>query len=151
MTNVTTVLCGFGCSIVFWAPSIIIHAVSKEHFESLEVLWLSLIMPIATLAALSLLARVRGEAKLTAILTSIFIWLIGPVCMFVAASFAGGGFVITPKPWHELVNLTTKFPIYTFLMSTYDGTLVAVAIITVALIARVCCLSTSGQKTQITE
>ncbi len=60
------------------------------------------------------------------------IWLFGPVMMSVSASNSGGGFS-RPDGLHFVLVGTCVFPVFTFIMSTYDGTLGALLITSVLL------------------
>ena len=57
------------------------------------------------------------------------IWFFGPLCMMISASFSGGGFLST-EPW-LLASAIVLFVPYTFMMSTYDGTLGALSVVTI--------------------
>jgi len=68
------------------------------------------------------------------------IWLTGPTLMVVSATARGGEFwMIDERLWVAVawILLFTFVPIYTFIMATYDGTLIA-------LLAATCLLPASG-------
>lgn len=74
------------------------------------------------------------EKYLTAGLSAVLgIWLFGPLLMTVGFSFNGGGFA-KPDGWQLVVLGTGLFPFFTFEMSTYDGTLFAVILVTALLL-----------------
>lgn len=52
--------------------------------------------------------------------------------LLISATFSGGGFS-KPEGWQNLKLMTLGFPAYTFMMSTYDGTLGALMLTTVLL------------------
>jgi len=60
------------------------------------------------------------------------IWLFGPWMMMISWTFAGGGFA-NPGTWQGVGMMTLAFPIFTFIGSTYDGTLGALLLATVCL------------------
>lgn len=93
-------------------------------------------LPIASVVAALRLTKFRaGKAGQTPI--SLFlllgIWLSGPLFMSINATFTGGGFA-TPEGWHVVKFGTLLFPIFTFSMSAYDGTLFGLLLVTLLLI-----------------
>ena len=61
------------------------------------------------------------------------IWLLGGLFMTMGASFSGGG-LVGPDGARGVVFvlLLSLFPGYTFIMATYDGSLLALLLVTVA-------------------
>jgi Na+-driven multidrug efflux pump len=58
------------------------------------------------------------------------VWLFGPLCTTFGATFSGGGFTT----WAGWLTLLLGIPLFiplTFMSSTYDGTLGALAVVTV--------------------
>ncbi len=125
------VLAGLG----FWIPSVLFHAIRSGNFGASRLDTLAvLIMPVAA----SLLVREllywwqgalsrRGTIALWMLLG---IWVFGPLCVTAGATFSGGGFS-QPQAWYLLLIGIPLFVPMTFMMSTYDGTLGALGVVTV--------------------
>lgn len=60
------------------------------------------------------------------------IWLFGPWMMMLSWTLDGAGFA-NPGTWSGVGMMTLAFPIFTFIGSTYDGTLGALLLATVCL------------------
>jgi hypothetical protein len=120
---------------IFWIPSVIIHGLRGREFGvgRLDVLSVTSFSIIAAVLALEVMSRWQWHPfnRPTIALSMLFgIWFFGPFCMMISASFSGGGF-FSPEPWLSLASAVVLFLPYTFMMSTYDGTLGALLIITV--------------------
>lgn len=60
------------------------------------------------------------------------VWLFGGLFMTIGATFSGGGFMSPGGARGAvLVLLLSLFPMYTFIMATYDGSLVALLLVTI--------------------
>jgi hypothetical protein len=59
---------------------------------------------------------------------------VGPLATTLSASTSGGGFAVQPFDWAMLLTATAIFPVATFTMSTYDGTLGALVLSTLVLV-----------------
>jgi hypothetical protein len=122
-------------AVAFWLPDIALHAITKYRFGGwYELLSLTFLLPLFSCVAVAYSWKRSGDigkflpASWSAVLG---IWLFGPVMMLVSASFSGGGFA-TAGGWQTAVLGTGLFPMFTFMMSAYDGTLFAVLIATAA-------------------
>jgi hypothetical protein len=131
---------GLLIALVFWIPDILIHAYSGKTFSRKEVLILTLLMP--TLASTGLYfichARDRKDGHAIRSIGSVLgIWITGPLFMMVSSSFSGSGFSRSDIGIFEQISFVITcmagFPIFTFMMSTYDGTLFALLITTALL------------------
>src|ERR1700722_8355950 len=118
-------------AIVFWLPDIILHAITKYRFGGwLELISLTLLLPLFACITIAYTWKISGDIGkfLPAGLSGVLgIWLFGPLLMMVSASFSGGGFA-TSGGWQTALLGTGLFPMFTFMMSAYDGTLFAVLI-----------------------
>ena len=96
---------------------------------------LTVLVPIITGLVLSSIggygerSRIAYPAVFCALLE---IWLFGPMMMSVSARFSGGG-ITQPGGWHLVLMGTCLFPLFTFMMSAYDGTLLALFLTTALL------------------
>ena len=112
----------------FWLPDILLHWLRGHRYSGLDVLVLTALLPITTALVLAIIwerSQNIENRQPTALSALVGIWLFGPLMMFVAESFTGGGFS-KPGGWQFVLKGTIFFPVVTFMMSTYDGTLGAV-------------------------
>jgi len=119
----------------FWIPDIIVHGFSGKSFSSPEVHILTIMLPLVGASSLYIVRKIREykDSQVIAILSGVFgIWITGPFFMMISSSFSGGGFARSDGGFFEqisfVVTCTVAFPIFTFMMSTYDGTLFALFI-----------------------
>lgn len=112
-------------AISFWLPDVIFKARVEFASSSTEIRLLTFLLPLIT--ALSYLimrwiARSRTEGPSIAGFMVLGIWVAGPLATMIGATFHGGGFS-TPGTWPFVIVATLLFPVFTFMMATYDGTL----------------------------
>ena|SRR5207244_316607 len=122
--------------VFFWAPSIALHASRGYNFRGLDMLILTLLLPVIAVCCFVVLWRLcRQENSRAFIVRSMLlgIWALGPLFLTVSASFAGGGFA-KAEGWKFVIIGTLLFPIFTFEGSTYDGTMFALMVTTFLLI-----------------
>jgi hypothetical protein len=123
------------CGVSFWIPSIIIHGIRAYNFggsraDILAIVFLPVIASIVTLETIDR-KRLGDHGRGIVALWMLFgIWFTGPLMMTVAATFSGGGFA-RPDAWRFVSSAITLFIPYTWVMSTYDGTLGALIIVTI--------------------
>jgi peroxiredoxin len=103
------------------------------------VLSLTVLLPLLTIIVFIIVSRSsKNYHPLTiSILMLLGIWLLGPLFMFIGASFSSGGFYAPNVFGSRLVFLLwtiVTFPAATFMMATYDGALGALLIVTLTLI-----------------
>lgn len=123
-------------ALLFWLPSIILHLISGERFSGNHVSILTALLPVLTLSALILALLYDLEItshKFTPSAVLFGIWFWGPICMMIGGITSGGGFA-TEDSWLTALVATIFFPLFTFVMSTYDGTLGAVILTTLGLL-----------------
>jgi hypothetical protein len=121
--------------LIFWAPSVFLHLLRGDRFAGIEAITLTILLPLITCLALAFYWRIQRtpQDKLTFALFAVLgIWLFGPVMMSVSWSSTGGGFS-HPDSSHSVLIETCMFPVFTFIMSTYDGTLGALLLTSVLL------------------
>src|SRR6267143_3208014 len=112
---------------IFWIPDIALHAMRRYDFSGLDMLILTIVLPLATITGVTIFTVCRGlwhlenNPRLIAGLMLLGIWLLGPVFMVVGATFTSGG-LAKQAGWISIVVGSLFFPIFTFIMSTYDGT-----------------------------
>jgi hypothetical protein len=124
---------------IFWSPSILLHAVRGYNFSGVDVLMLTVLLPTIVMMCVAYGQRLRvgaDRSRASALWVMVGIWVLGPLCLMVSASFSGGGFA-SEVGWVQVIIATLGAPIFTFIMSTYDGTLLAVLITSGWLVMRV--------------
>lgn len=133
----------FFTGVVFWAPDVIVHAKVGNGFSVGSVILLTPLLPVVTCVVGTIVLLHRGrDAVVSCLVGTVGIWVTGPFFMMVSATYGGGGFTHSGGLMSVLV-LTLSFPVSTFALSTYDGTLFAVLGVTVMLPATGLMLSAS--------
>lgn len=124
--------------IVFWSPSVLWHAFRTRNFSGIDVIVLTVFLPIVAIVCFEILWRLQSKVasrQLVARLIILGIWLFGPLFMRIGWNYTGGGGGSTdPDNLSSVITSIVLFPVYTFLMSGYDGTLMAVLMTTLLLI-----------------
>jgi len=119
----------------FWVPDIAVHAVARNQFSGLDAIGLTVCLPVFAYVVLLVIWKKRGSAEsfgFAALPAVVGTWLFGPLMMTFTASFGGGG--VYQPGWSQTVILCTGlFPLCDIDMSTYDGTLFALFIVTAGL------------------
>ena len=122
-------------ALVFWTPNILVHWIAGYRFSGYIALGLTIFLPVTTILFFrkvwpplpkphSLLAQ--------ALFAVLGIWIAGPAMLTFSSSFCGGG-LTQPDAWRFFVFGTLLFPVFTLVMSAYDGTFFALLLTTVLL------------------
>lgn len=122
-------------ALVFWTPNVLVHWIIAFRFSGFVVLGLTLLLPLTTLLffRLFLWPSLKQESRLSLALFAVLgIWIAGPAMLTFSSSFCGGG-LTQPDAWRFFVFGTLLFPLFTLVMSAYDGTFFALLITTVLL------------------
>jgi hypothetical protein len=84
----------------------------------------------------------RKVTGLNSALMIVGIWCLGGIAMMISASFAGGGFSVGGRGATTLISLLALVcPPITFIMATYDGSLLALIVGTALICAEAATLS----------
>jgi hypothetical protein len=122
-------------SIIFWTPDVLLHAVRGSRFSGGDMMLLTILLPVCSASCLVWIWK-KGLAfknRFRRMVLPVFgIWLFGPWMMMISWTLAGAGFA-NPGTWKGVGMMTIAFPIFTFIGSTYDGTLLAVILASVCL------------------
>src|SRR5579864_9275584 len=132
---VTAFTCALLGAIVFWTPNILVHWVVAYRFSGYVVMGLTVLLPVATILffrALSWPPLNRRSRLSQALFAVLGIWIAGPSMLTFSSSFCGGG-LTQPDAWHFFVFGTLLFPLFTLVMSAFDGTFFALLLTTVLL------------------
>jgi hypothetical protein len=121
--------------LVFWTPNVVVHWVIAYRFSGFVVIGLTVLLPVTTILFFraflwpSLLQERRLSQAVVAVLG---IWITGPSMLTFSSSFCGGG-LSQPDAWRFFVFGTLLFPLFTLVMSAFDGTFFALLLTTVLL------------------
>lgn len=122
-------------ALVFWTPNIVVHWIIAYRFSGFVVIGLTVLLPAVTILffRLFLWPTLKQESRLSPALFAVLgIWIAGPSMLTFSASFCGGG-LTQPDAWRFFVFGTLLFPLFTFVMSAYDGTVFALLLTTLLL------------------
>jgi hypothetical protein len=114
-------------ALVFWTPNVVVHWIIAYRFSGLVVIGLTVLLPATTILFFRTYfwLALKQESRLSPALFAVLgIWITGPSMMTLSASFCGGG-LTQPDAWRFFVFGTLLFPLFTFVMSAYDGTMFA--------------------------
>jgi hypothetical protein len=121
--------------LVFWTPNVVVHRIIAFRFSGFVVIGLTVLLPVTTILFFraflwpSLLKERRLSQAVVAVLG---IWITGPSMLTLSSSFCGGG-LSQPDGWRFFVFGTLLFPLFTLVMSAFDGTFFALLLTTVLL------------------
>lgn len=115
----------------FWVPDIVYHLMNTDELSKRDIGVLTILLPVILLACYAIVLHLRGrqsEGPSIAFFMFIGVWLLGPLCMGISATFGGAGFYTGEAAWFSM--LLGIIPIYTFIMSAYDGSVLGLFIAT---------------------
>jgi hypothetical protein len=121
--------------LVFWTPNVVVHWIIAYRFSGFVVLGLTVLLPLTTILFFRtfLWPSMLLESRLSqAVIAVLGIWITGPSMLTFSSSFCGGG-LSQPDAWRFFVFGTLLFPLFTLVMSAFDGTFFALLLTTVLL------------------
>jgi hypothetical protein len=122
-------------AFVFWAPNVVVHWIIAYRFSGFVVLGLTILLPLTTILFFRAFSwpTLRQQNRLSPALFAVLgIWIAGPSMLTFSSSFCGGG-LSQPDAWRFFVFGTLLFPLFTLVMSAYDGTFFALLLTTLLL------------------
>jgi hypothetical protein len=122
-------------ALVFWTPNIVVHWIIAYRFSGFVVIGLTVLLPAVTLLFFRafLWPSLGQQCRLSPALFAVLgIWITGPSMLTFSSSFCGGG-LTQPDAWRFFVFGTLLFPLFTLVMSAYDGTIFALFLTTLLL------------------
>jgi MFS family permease len=121
--------------LVFWTPNVVVHWIIAYRFSGFVVIGLTVLLPATTILFFRKISW-PSPKQLSRLSPSLFavlgIWIAGPSMMTFSSSFCGGG-LSQPDAWRFFVFGTLLFPLFTLVMSAYDGTFFALLLTTLLL------------------
>ncbi len=121
--------------LVFWTPNVLVHWIIAYRFSGFVVIGLTVLLPATTILFFRtfLWPSLKQESRLSPALFAVLgIWITGPSMLTFSSSFCGGG-LTQPDAWRFFVFGTLLFPLFTLVMSAYDGTFFALLLTTLLL------------------
>jgi len=121
--------------LVFWTPNVVVHWIVAYRFSGFVVIGLTALLPATTVLFFRtfLWPSLLQESRLSqAVFAVLGIWITGPSMLTFSSSFCGGG-LSQPEAWRFFVFGTLLFPLFTLVMSAFDGTFFALLLTTVVL------------------
>ena len=121
--------------LVFWTPNIVVHWIIAYRFSGFVVIGLTVLLPVTTILffRIFLWPSMKQESRLSqSVFAVLGIWITGPSMLTLSSSFCGGG-LSQPDAWRFFVFGTLLFPLFTLVMSAFDGTFFALLLTTVLL------------------
>jgi hypothetical protein len=121
--------------LVFWTPNVVVHWIIAYRFSGFVVIGLTVLLPATTIFFFRMISwpSPKQQSRLSQALFAVLgIWIAGPSMLTFSSSFCGGG-LSQPDAWRFFVFGTLLFPVFTFVMSAYDGTLFALLLTTLLL------------------
>jgi hypothetical protein len=121
--------------LVFWTPNVVVHWIIAYRFSGFVVIGLTVLLPATTILFFRtfLWPSLLLESRLSqAVIAVLGIWVTGPSMLTFSSSFCGGG-LSQPDAWRFFVFGTLLFPLFTLVMSAFDGTFFALLLTTVLL------------------
>ena len=122
-------------ALVFWTPNVVVHWIIAYRFSGFVVIGLTVLLPVTTILFFRtfLWPSLLQESRLSqAVFAVLGIWITGPSMLTFSSSFCGGG-LSQPDAWRFFVFGTLLFPLFTLVMSAYDGTFFALLLTTLLL------------------
>ena len=122
-------------ALVFWTPNVVVHWIIAYRFSGFVVICLTVLLPATTILFFRtvLWPSLKQESRLSLALFAVLgIWIAGPSMLTFSSSFCGGG-LTQPDAWRFFVFGTLLFPVFTLVMSAFDGTFFALLLTTLLL------------------
>jgi hypothetical protein len=122
--------------VAFWVPSVFLHGAISCNSDLTVARLSTFLLPTTTcIAFAALVFRKRLALSPLGVAASMLcgVWLLGSGPMVISATFCGGGFRAGVPSALALIALGV-LPPYAFIMATYDGSLGALIVTTLALL-----------------
>jgi|HubBroStandDraft_6_1064221.scaffolds.fasta_scaffold244946_2 hypothetical protein len=135
MRAIKGLACALLGGLVFWTPNVVVHWIIAYRFSGFVVIGLTVLLPATTILFFRtfLWPSSLQESRLSqAVIAVLGIWVTGPSMLTFSSSFCGGG-LTQPDAWRFFVFGTLLFPLFTLVMSAFDGTFFALLLTTVLL------------------
>ena len=119
--------------LVFWTPNVVVHWIIGYRFSGFVVVGLTVLLPVSTILFFRTFlwpSSLRESRLSQAVFAVLGIWITGPSMLTFSSSFCGGG-LSQPDAWRFFVFGTLLFPLFTLVMSAFDGTFFALLLTTV--------------------
>ncbi len=120
-------------ALSFWLPALVIHLVAHRNFDTPHVWAVTLLSPVSFVVAFVLAEKSADKRSFSwpgkAMLLGV--WLAGNFFILLNSTVGGAGFLTNGLGWSILLVVASVIPISTFMLATYDGSLVALLLVSV--------------------
>lgn len=133
-----TAAIAMSAAAAFWIPCIVTRWFSAGDMSIGMVALVTVLAPASTvfwfLCRKDLLVTTGPKHSVVlAVACVLGVWILGPLCMTAMQTSSGGGFQL-PGALGRVVSLTVGFPIAVPIMSVYEGTVLAVGVVSAMLV-----------------
>jgi len=119
-------------ALAYWLPDMLLHAISLP--VPVGILALTFVVPAVTVGIYFWIRRrFPQHPRAVAFLMLLGVWAFGPLGLAIGMAPLGGTFLHAEKIG-DFLWLWLMFPVSTFMMSTYSGSLAGVLLVTLALL-----------------
>jgi hypothetical protein len=120
-------------ALSFWLPALAVHLIARGNFDIPHVWLVTLLSPASFLIAY-VVARHAADKRsfgwpCKAMLLGV--WIAGNLFILLNATIDGAGFLTTGFGFSMLLVIASVIPISTCMLATYDGSLLALILVTV--------------------
>jgi hypothetical protein len=124
-------------AVSFWLPDSLWHAIRGSNFNGADVLAITVLLPLTLLAMYLFIKRrpTNEPRRYVGLAMMLGVWMLGGFFITVGSSFSGGGFV-GPDGFRGgvFITLIGLVPPFTYVLATYDASLGALLLATLAAI-----------------
>jgi len=122
-------------AVSFWLPDSLWHAIRGSNFNGADVLAITVLMPLTLLVTYLFVKRrtTNEPQRRVGLPLMLGVWTLGGLFITAGSSFSGGGFV-GPDGFRGgvFITLIGLVPPITYILATYDGSLGALVLATLA-------------------
>ena len=122
-------------AVSFWLPDSLWHAIRGSNFSGADALTITVLLPLALLVTYLIVKRrsTNEQQRNVGLPLMLGVWTLGGFFITAGSSFSGGGFV-GPDGFRGgvFITLIGLVPPFTYILATYDGSLGALLLATLA-------------------
>jgi hypothetical protein len=124
--------------MLFWAPSVALHAIYEKDWGELDTWLLTIVLPTTFYLIVAICSRLRLTALARRSASGCLVfgtWLMYPLCVSIIVTMRGRG-LASLEGWVAMMIGMMGFPVITLVGTVMDGSLLAVVITTAGLLLR---------------
>jgi hypothetical protein len=125
--------CAAAGAISFWMPDVILHADAGPNLDAKHAWAIAVLAPAMFLLTYLVARRFALKHQFNRVGPAMLlgVWLSGGLFMTLAAILSGSEFLGGTGPWRMVVIVISVIPVITFILAAYDGSLVALLVVTI--------------------